>query len=91
MREETVAVSSDDGRYQAAMTVTTPPMPTKFEDPSSEYWRDLLNGQIESTLNETLDRLCCTAASGARHARVKRFELTGECQSDVRAHGRATR
>ncbi|MFP3461550.1 serine hydrolase domain-containing protein [Arthrobacter globiformis] len=55
---QTIAVSSDDGRYQAAMTVTAPPMPTEFEDPSSEYWRDLLNGQIESTLNETLDRLC---------------------------------
>ena len=55
---QTVAVSSDDGRYQAAMTVTTPPLPTEFEDPSREYWRDLLSGQIESTLNETLDRLC---------------------------------
>ena len=33
-------------------------MPTEFEGPSSEYWRDLPNGQIESTLNETLDRLC---------------------------------
>jgi D-alanyl-D-alanine carboxypeptidase len=58
---QTVAVSSDDGRYQAAMTVTTPPMPTEFEDPSSENRRDLLNGQIESTLNETLDRLCQSA------------------------------
>ncbi|WP_306922893.1 serine hydrolase domain-containing protein [Arthrobacter globiformis] len=55
---QTVAVSSDDGRYQAAMTVTTPPMPTEFEDPSSQNKRDLMNGQIESTLNETLDRLC---------------------------------
>jgi D-alanyl-D-alanine carboxypeptidase len=55
---QTVAVSSGDGRYQAAMTVTTPPMPTEFEDPSSQNKRDLLNGQIESTLNETLDRLC---------------------------------
>ena len=55
---QTVAVSSDDGRYQAAMTVTTPPMPTELEDESSQNRRELLNGQIESTLNETLDRLC---------------------------------
>ncbi|BCW75451.1 hypothetical protein NicSoilB11_17760 [Arthrobacter sp. NicSoilB11] len=54
----TVAVSSGDGRYQAAMTVTTPPMPAGFEDASTENKRDLLHGQIESTLNETLDRLC---------------------------------
>ncbi|MGN7252424.1 MULTISPECIES: serine hydrolase domain-containing protein [unclassified Arthrobacter] len=55
---QTVAVSSDDGRYQAAMTVTTPPLPTELEDEASQNKRDLLNGQIESTLNETLDRLC---------------------------------
>jgi D-alanyl-D-alanine carboxypeptidase len=55
---QTVAVSSDDGRYQAAMSLTTPPLPTEFEDPSSQNKRELLNGQIESTLNETLDRLC---------------------------------
>lgn len=55
---QTVAVSSDDGRYQAAMTVTTPPLPTEYEDPSSQNKRNLLNDQIESTLNETLDRLC---------------------------------
>jgi D-alanyl-D-alanine carboxypeptidase len=40
------------------MTVIMPPLPTEFEDPSSRDRRDLLNGQIESTLNETLDRLC---------------------------------
>jgi D-alanyl-D-alanine carboxypeptidase len=44
------------------MTVTTPPMRAELEVPSSEYWRDLLNGQIESTLNETLDRLCEAAS-----------------------------
>ena len=55
---QTVAVSSDDGQYHAAMTVTTPPMPTELEDPSRKNRRDLLNGQIESTLNEALDRLC---------------------------------
>lgn len=59
---QTVAVSSDDGRYQAAMTVTTPPLPTELEDPSSQNKRDLLNDQIESTLNETLDRLCEAAS-----------------------------
>ncbi|MBX7444317.1 MULTISPECIES: serine hydrolase [unclassified Arthrobacter] len=55
---QTVVVSSDDGRYQAAMTVTAPPMPGEVEDPSTADRRDLLNGQIESTLNEALDRLC---------------------------------
>ena len=55
---QTIAVSSADGRYQAAMTVTTPPMPTDIGDPSTANKRDLINGQIESALNETLDRLC---------------------------------
>ena len=55
---QTVAVSSADGRYQAAMTVTTPPMPTELEDPSTQDKRDYLNDRIESTLNETLDRIC---------------------------------
>ncbi|MFC9350443.1 serine hydrolase domain-containing protein [Arthrobacter sp. NPDC057013] len=55
---QTVAVSSGDGRYQAAMTVTTPPLPTEFEDESAQNKRELLNGQIESTLNEALDRIC---------------------------------
>jgi D-alanyl-D-alanine carboxypeptidase len=55
---QTVAVSSGDGRYQAAMTVTMPPLPTELEDESSQNKRDLLNSQIESSLNETLDRLC---------------------------------
>lgn len=59
---QTVAVSSSDGRYQAAMTVTTPPMPTELEDPSTENKRVLLNGQVESTLNETLDRICKPAS-----------------------------
>jgi D-alanyl-D-alanine carboxypeptidase len=40
------------------MTVTMPPLPTELEDESSQNKRDLLNSQIESTLNETLDRLC---------------------------------
>ncbi|MGN7200062.1 serine hydrolase domain-containing protein [Arthrobacter sp. SAFR-044] len=55
---QTVAVSSGDGRYQAAMTVTTPPMPTEFEDPSTPDKRNYLNGRIESTLNEALDHIC---------------------------------
>jgi D-alanyl-D-alanine carboxypeptidase len=33
-------------------------MPGEVEDPSTADRRDLLNGQIESTLNEALDRLC---------------------------------
>ena len=55
---QTVAVISGDGRYQAAMTVTMPPLPTELEDESTQNKRELVNGQIESTLNETLDRLC---------------------------------
>ena len=58
---QTAADSSADGRYQAAMAVTVPPMPTGFEDPSTGNKRDLLNGQIESALNEPLDGLCTTA------------------------------
>lgn len=57
----TLAVSSGDGRYQAAMTITTPPLPTEREDEDSQNSRQLLGGQIESTLNETLDRLCASA------------------------------
>ncbi|MDQ0633166.1 hypothetical protein QFZ40_001075 [Arthrobacter pascens] len=34
------------------------PLPTQLEDESSQNKRELLNGKIESTLNETLDRLC---------------------------------
>jgi D-alanyl-D-alanine carboxypeptidase len=58
---QTVAVSSGDGRYQAAMSVAAPPMPTGLEDPSTQDKREYLNGRIESVLNETLDRLCGTA------------------------------
>ncbi|MFF2344669.1 serine hydrolase domain-containing protein [Pseudarthrobacter sp. NPDC058119] len=58
---QTVAVSSSDGRYQAAMTITTPPLPTELEDESTQNKRELLVGQIESTLNEALDRLCASA------------------------------
>ncbi|WP_138419277.1 serine hydrolase domain-containing protein [Sinomonas gamaensis] len=55
---QTIAVTSADGRYQGAMTVAVPPMPTELEDPSADSRRNLLSGQIESALNETLDRLC---------------------------------
>ncbi|MFP3462977.1 hypothetical protein R5O87_19260 [Arthrobacter globiformis] len=58
---QTVTVSSADGRYQAAMTATTPPIPSESEDPSNQNKRELLNGQVESSLNETLDRLCAPA------------------------------
>lgn len=57
----TIAVSSADGRYQAAMTVTTPSLPTELEGPSTGNRRDLLDSQVESSLNETLDRLCMSA------------------------------
>ncbi|MDQ0118670.1 hypothetical protein J2T22_001856 [Pseudarthrobacter defluvii] len=57
----TVAASSADGRYQAAMTVTTPPLPSPLEDESAGNKRELLSGQIQPTLNETLDRLCALA------------------------------
>lgn len=55
---QTVAVSSGDGAYQAAMTVTTPPMPTELEDPSTQDKRYDLNDRIETSLNEALDRIC---------------------------------
>jgi D-alanyl-D-alanine carboxypeptidase len=55
---QTVAVSSGDGRYQAAMTVIMPPLPTDLEDECSFSKRRLVNDQVESSLNETLDRLC---------------------------------
>lgn len=58
---QTTAVSSADGRYQATMTVTVPPLPTGLEDPASEEKRSFMNGRMESTLNETLDRLCKAA------------------------------
>jgi D-alanyl-D-alanine carboxypeptidase len=54
---QTVAASSGDGRYPAAMAVTRPPLPTDLEDESSYRKRGLVNEQIESSLNETLDRL----------------------------------
>jgi D-alanyl-D-alanine carboxypeptidase len=43
------------------MTVTMPPLPTDLEDESSDSKRRLVNDQIESSLNETLDRLCVPA------------------------------
>jgi D-alanyl-D-alanine carboxypeptidase len=55
---QTVAVSSGDGAYQAALTVTTPPMPTELEDPSTQDKRYDLNDRIETSLNEALDRIC---------------------------------
>lgn len=59
---QTTAVSSADGRYQATMTVTVPPLPTGLEDPAGEEKRNFMNGQIESSLNEALDRLCKPAS-----------------------------
>lgn len=54
----TVAVASEDGTYVASMTVVPPVIPPESEDPSAANTRDLIRGQLESTLNETLDRLC---------------------------------
>lgn len=54
----TIAVSSDDGQYVATMTLVPPALPTESEDSASDSRRDLFRGQMESTLNETLDRLC---------------------------------
>lgn len=54
----TIAVSSKDGKYTAAMTLVPPALPTELEDSSTEAKRELYGGQIESALNETLDRLC---------------------------------
>lgn len=54
----TVAVSSEDGKYVASMTVVPPVIPSDVEDPSTQSKRDLYQVQMESTLNETLDRLC---------------------------------
>ena len=55
---QTTAVSSADGSYQATMTVAVPPLPTGFEDPAAEGKRSDLNRRMESTLNESLDRIC---------------------------------
>lgn len=54
----TVAVTSDDVTYQAAMSVSVKPMATDLEDPDTAKSRDLTSGQIESALNVALDRLC---------------------------------
>lgn len=54
----TVAVASDDGKYQAAMSLSVKPMATELEDSDTAKQRDLYSGQIESALNEALDRLC---------------------------------
>jgi D-alanyl-D-alanine carboxypeptidase len=54
----TIALSSADGRYQATMTLASPPIATPFEDPDVERERDLWSDQIRSALLETMDRLC---------------------------------
>ena len=54
----TIALSSADGRYQATMTMATPPMVSPLEDPDVDRERDLWSDQIRSALLETLDRLC---------------------------------
>jgi D-alanyl-D-alanine carboxypeptidase len=54
----TFTAASDDGRYVATMTVVPPPLPTELEDSAGSAQRDLWSGQMESVVNETLDRLC---------------------------------
>ncbi|MFJ4027352.1 MULTISPECIES: hypothetical protein [unclassified Paenarthrobacter] len=54
----TIAMSSADGRYQATMTLASPPLATPLEDPDTDRERDLWSDQIQSALLETLDRLC---------------------------------
>lgn len=54
----TIAMSSADGRYQAAMTVVPGPIPSPLEDPESDKKHQLWSDQIASALLETLDRLC---------------------------------
>jgi D-alanyl-D-alanine carboxypeptidase len=54
----TFTAASDDGRYVATMTVVPPPLPTELEGSAGNAQRDLWSGQMESVVNETLDRLC---------------------------------
>ncbi|GAB5077357.1 serine hydrolase domain-containing protein [Arthrobacter sp. AD-310] len=54
----TTALSSTDGKYQATMTLVPPPIPTSLEEPESENRLDLWDDQMESALQEALDRLC---------------------------------
>jgi D-alanyl-D-alanine carboxypeptidase len=56
--QQTVATASGDGAYEAVMSVSMQPLPSPLEDPDAAGQRDLLNKQVESQLNETLDRLC---------------------------------
>jgi D-alanyl-D-alanine carboxypeptidase len=56
--QQTIAVTSEDGRYQATMSVSIQPLATEREDSDTARKRDLYGNQIESSLNETLDRLC---------------------------------
>lgn len=54
----TASVASTDGKYQATMTLVTPPMPTALEDPETDDKLNLWDDQMVSALQETLDRLC---------------------------------
>jgi len=50
------------------MTVTVPPLPTGLEDPAGDEKRNLMNGQMESTLDEALDRLCKPVAAALTYS-----------------------
>lgn len=54
----TIALSSDDGRYEATMTVSPAPEPSPRQNPGTLYERDLMSSQILSALMEVQDRLC---------------------------------
>jgi D-alanyl-D-alanine carboxypeptidase len=57
----TAAISSNDGKYTASMTVVPPPLPGTPEDPSGDSRRNLIGKQAEYALNDTLNALCPAA------------------------------
>ena len=54
----TVAISSADGQYQASMTLIPPLIPNYLEDPESNNKLQSWDNQIQSELQDTLNRLC---------------------------------
>lgn len=54
----TGSISSADGGSQATMTLVAPPLPAASQDEGSARRLEFFAGQLESALQETLDRLC---------------------------------
>ncbi|WP_138419276.1 serine hydrolase domain-containing protein [Sinomonas gamaensis] len=54
----TVSISSDDGQYQASVSVVAPPLPTHLEDPATDAKRLGMIAKIQGAVNAALDRLC---------------------------------